>query len=91
MGIEYNEELMRGIAKNTIGNYYYVDAASEVPRVFETELATLFEVVAKNVRLSIDIPKGIRLDKFYGREVMTENGSSTVDLSDIVAGDPGVG
>jgi Ca-activated chloride channel family protein len=88
VGIEYNEELMRGIAKNTIGNYYYVDAASEIPRVFETELATLFEVVAKNVRLSVDLPKGARLDKFYGRELTTENGISIVDLPDVVAGDP---
>ena len=88
VGIEYNEELMRGIAKNTIGNYYYVDAVSEIPRVFETELATLFEVVAKNVRLSVDLPKGARLDKFYGREVTTEDGTSIVDLPDVVAGDP---
>jgi len=88
VGIEYNEELMRGIAKNTLGNYYYVDAASEIPRVFETELATLFEVVAKNVRLSVDLPKGARLEKFYGREVTAENGISTVELPDVVAGDP---
>jgi len=88
VGIEYNEEIMRGIAKNTLGNYYYVDAASEIPRVFETELATLFEVVAKNVRLSVDLPKGARLDKFYGREVTSQDGASTVELPDIVAGDP---
>ncbi len=88
VGIEYNEELMRGIAKNTIGNYYYVDAVSEIPRVFETELSTMFEVVAKNVRLSVNLPKGARLDKFYGREVSAENGASVVELPDIVAGDP---
>ncbi|OGK10694.1 MAG: hypothetical protein A2Y63_02975 [Candidatus Riflebacteria bacterium RBG_13_59_9] len=88
VGIEYNEELMRGIAKNTVGNYYYVDAVSEIPRVFEEELATLFEVVAKNVRMSLRLPKGIKLDKFYGRDVSTENGVTSVHLPDIVAGDP---
>jgi len=88
VGIEYNEELMRGIAKNALGNYYYVDAVSEIPRVFEQELATLFEVVAKNVRMSLRLPKGVRLEKFYGREPETANGLATVQLPDIVAGDP---
>jgi Ca-activated chloride channel family protein len=88
VGIEYNEELMRGVAKNTLGNYYYVDAVSDLPRVFETELATLFEVVAKAVRMSLKLPKGVRLDKFYGREVQADGGMATVELPDVVAGQP---
>ena len=88
VGIEYNEELMKGIAKNTAGNYYYVDAVSDIPRVFEEELATLFEVVAKNVRLSLKLPKGVRLDKFYGRETVGGNGAQQYELPDIVAGQP---
>lgn len=88
VGVEYNEELMRGIAKNTLGNYYYVDAVSDLPRVFETELATLFEVVAKAVRMTLKLPKGVRLDKFYGREVFADGGMATVELPDIVAGQP---
>jgi len=88
VGIEYNEELMKGIAKNTAGHYYYVDAVSDIPRVFEEELATLFEVVAKNVRLSLRLPKGVRLDKFYGREAAGGDGALEYELPDIVAGQP---
>lgn len=88
VGIEYNEELMKGIAKNTSGNYYYVDAVSDIPRVFEEELATLFEIVAKNVRLSLKLPKGVRLDKFYGREAVGGDGALQYELPDIVAGQP---
>ncbi len=86
VGIEYNEELMKGIAKNTLGNYYYIEQVSDIPRVFEEELATLFEVVAKNIRLIVKLPKGVTLAKFYGREVSTQNGILETELPELVAG-----
>ena len=86
VGIEYNEELMRGIAKNTLGNYYYIDNINDIPRVFEEELSTLFEVVAKNLLLKLKFPRGVRLAKFYGREVQTADGFLEVGLPELVAG-----
>jgi len=86
VGIEYNEELMRGIARNTLGNYYYIENVSDIPRVFEEELATLFEVVAKRLELKLRLPKGVNLGKFYGREVSSDNGQVGLELPDVVAG-----
>lgn len=86
VGIEYNEELMRGVAKNTLGNYYYIENVSDIPRVFEEELSTLFEVVAKKLELGIRLAKGVSLRKFYGREVSSQDGQVRLELPDVVAG-----
>jgi len=86
VGIEYNEELMRGIAKNTLGNYYYIENVSDIPRVFEEELSTLFEVVAKKLELKMRLAKGVSLARFYGREVAAEDGHVRLELPDVVAG-----
>ena len=86
VGIEYNEELMRGIARNTLGNYYYIENVSDIPRVFEDELSTLFEVVAKNLELKMRLAKGVTLAKFYGREVSSHNAEVRLELPDVVAG-----
>ncbi len=86
VGIEYNEELMKGVAKNTLGNYYYIEQVSDIPRVFEEELASLFEVIAKNIRLSLKFSKGVSLSKFYGKEVELLNGACETSLPDLIAG-----
>lgn len=86
VGIEYNEELMKGIAKNTVGNYYYIEQVSDIPKVFEEELSNLFEVVAKNLRLKASLPRGVSLSKFYGKDVEVRDGTFTVELPDLVAG-----
>jgi Ca-activated chloride channel family protein len=86
VGIEYNEELMSGIAKNTGGNYYYIDAIDRIPEVFDKELKDLFGTVATGVSLSLTLPEGVELTHVYGFEAARGGSRITVSLPDLVAG-----
>ena len=65
-GQEYNEELMAGIARRSGGNYYYIARPDLLPEVFRKELETLMTIVAKNVRVRLQLPRWVNLRQVYG-------------------------
>ncbi len=65
-GAEYNEELMAGIARRGGGNYYYIAQPMLIPEVFRKELETLMTITAKNVRVRINLPRGVQCRYVYG-------------------------
>lgn len=91
LGIEYNEELLSGIAKTSRGNYHYIDSIDMLPRVFDKELKDLFGTVATGVRLRLSLPDGVELTRVYGYE--SGKGSSghgstvSIDLPDLASGE----
>lgn len=87
LGIEYNEELMKGIAKNTRGNYYYIDAIDQIPEVFERELKGIFGTVATSVTLRLKLAEGVELGKVYGYEAARGGRTVSVDLPDLASGE----
>lgn len=65
-GSEYNEELMAGIARRSGGNYYYIAQPALIPEVFRRELETLMTITAKNVRIRLNLPRGVQCRYVYG-------------------------
>lgn len=65
-GSEYNEELMAGIARRSGGNYYYIQRPDLLPEVFRRELETLMTIVAKNVRVRLQLSKWVNFRQVYG-------------------------
>ncbi|MCH7472710.1 VWA domain-containing protein, partial [bacterium] len=86
VGIEYNEELMSGIAKNTRGNYYYIDSLDQIPEVFDKELKDLFGTVATNVHLTLTLADGVEVSRAYGYEVARGGNKVHLELPDLTAG-----
>jgi Ca-activated chloride channel family protein len=87
LGIEYNEELMRGIAKATRGNYYYIDSIDRIPDVFDRELKHVFGTVATSVALKLTLADGAALTRCYGYEAAQGGRSVSIDLPDIASGE----
>jgi Ca-activated chloride channel family protein len=65
-GGEYNEELMAGIARRSGGNYYYIAQPALIPEVFRRELETLMTITAKNVRVRLNLVRGVQGRYVYG-------------------------
>jgi Ca-activated chloride channel family protein len=86
-GSDYNEELMAGIARRSGGNYYYIAQPSLIPEVFRRELETLMTITARNVRVRLTLPGGVRCRYVYGA-ASPQFGPRTVEyaLSDIERG-----
>jgi Ca-activated chloride channel family protein len=87
LGIEYNEELMKGIAKNTRGNYYYIDTIDRIPEVFDEEIRDIFGTVATGLTLKLELADGVELTRCYGYEAAKGARTVTIDLPSLVNGE----
>jgi Ca-activated chloride channel family protein len=87
LGVEYNEELLGGIAKATRGNYHYIDAIDRIPEVFDKELKAVFSTVATGARLKLRLADGVELTRAFGFEAAKGGSSATIDLPDLSSGE----
>ena len=67
LGADYNEDLMAGLAEASDANYYYVKDTEELPAIFAKELGELLTVAARNVRIEIICPRGVKPMGLIGR------------------------
>ena len=85
-GSEYNEELMAGIARRSGGNYYYIQRPDLLPEVFRRELETLMTIVAKNVRVRLQLSRWIQLRQVHGYQPEFNGRTIEISLPDIERG-----
>ncbi len=86
LGDDYNEDLMAGLAEASDANYYYVKDTEKLPDIFAKELGELLTVVARDVRIEIICPEGVRPLGFIGRTEKFENHKASVNLSQFTPG-----
>src|SRR5439155_8518326 len=67
VGDDYNEDLMAGLAEASDANYYYVKDTEKLPEIFAKELGELLTVAARDIRIEIICPDGVRPIGFLGR------------------------
>jgi Ca-activated chloride channel family protein len=68
VGTDYNEDLMARLAQKSDGNVYFVERSSDLPGIFTAELGSVLNVVAKQVKLIIELPEGVTPMTIIGRE-----------------------
>jgi Ca-activated chloride channel family protein len=86
VGDDYNEDLMAGLAEASDANYYYVKDTEKLPQIFAKELGELLTVAAREVRIEITCPDGVKPIGFIGRGEQFEDQKATVRLSYFTAG-----
>jgi Ca-activated chloride channel family protein len=62
-GAGFQEDLLTGIAKNSGGNFYFIETADAAPEVFKEELGDLLKLVAQNVEVSVTLEQPVKLMK----------------------------
>lgn len=83
IGLDYNENLMTGLAEFGCGNYYFIDDPEHIPSIFEKELNGMMNLVAANVKLSVKIPAGLSLDKAFGYKYELEGNTVIFNFRDV--------
>ncbi len=86
VGDDYNEDLMAGLAEASDANYYYVQDTEKLPEIFAKELGELLTVAAREIRIEITCPDGVRPLGFIGRSEKFENQKASVNLSQFTLG-----
>ena len=84
LGDDYNEDLMTALAEASHANYYYVKDAEKLPGVFKDELGTVKNAVARNVKIRITLPDGVKPKGVLGEDDLTFNGQTiTIPMSEL--------
>jgi len=86
VGDDYNEDLMAGLAEASDANYYYVQDTEKLPEIFARELGEMLAVAARDVRIEIVCPDGIKPLGLIGRPERFEHQQASVNLSQLTLG-----
>ncbi len=87
LGLKYNENLMQDIAEAGGGRYYYIESPTQMARIFQEELSTLFDTMAKNPRLIFEPSDVVRDLEVIGYESSRDKGRYVISMEDFYAGE----
>jgi Ca-activated chloride channel homolog len=62
VGLDFNENLLEALAEQGGGHFYYIERPEQITGVFQRELGELLTVVAREVFLSVAIPRGVAVE-----------------------------
>jgi Ca-activated chloride channel family protein len=65
VGVEFNEKLLMRIAQDSHGKYHFIGNPSEIPGIFEDELAGLRAVSVRNGRIEVTLAQGVQVREAF--------------------------
>ena len=68
VGTDFNEDLMTQLAQASDGNHYFVESSTDLPRIFARELGDVLSVVARQVLVEVECPRGVVPLRIIGRD-----------------------
>jgi Ca-activated chloride channel family protein len=83
VGLDYNENLMVGLAESGGGNYYFIESPHSLASIFRRELNTVSSVVAQNARIELTLGRGVRLLDAIGCEQRMDGNEYIIPIGDL--------
>src|ERR1043166_7437282 len=87
VGGDFDERLMHDLAHEGGGNFYFIESAQDIPRIFSSELGEALEVTVRSAALQVVLPPGADaepLHRFRSRRVTGDN-ELHIELGDLVS------
>jgi Ca-activated chloride channel family protein len=72
VGADFNDTMLNRLTEKGKGAYVFLGSEAVVDRLFGPGFQSLVETIAHNVRFSLDLPKHIAMERFYGEESSTD-------------------
>ncbi|MBK1859005.1 vWA domain-containing protein [Cerasicoccus arenae] len=86
LGGGFNEDIMTALAEAGQGNTYFVENASDLPRIFGAELGDALNVAATNIEIIITPREGVRIKRSLGREAEIKNNRAYFQMPQVYGG-----
>lgn len=87
LGRDYDEDLMQAIAENGGGRYYYIEHPTQMARVFQEEMGSLFETCARDVEIEFKGKAIIRKAEVVGYDDASGTNTAHRSLEDVFEGE----
>lgn len=68
LGLGYNEDIMTQLAQHSDGNHGFAKNATDLQRIFQSELGNLIAVVAQDIEIEIVCPPGVKPIRILDRK-----------------------
>ncbi len=68
LGLGYNEDIMTQLAQHSDGNHGFAKNATDLQRIFQSELGNLIAVVAQDIEIEIACPPGVHPIRILDRK-----------------------
>ena len=98
VGVEFNEKLLMRIAQDSHGKYHFIGNPSEIPGIFEDELAGLRAVSVRNGRIEVTLAQGVQVREAFraspeiytlGAPLVGDDRHISYEIGDLEANVPG--
>ena len=86
LGTDYNEDLMTRLSQASDGNSYFAENGRDLTRIFAAELGDVLSVAAREVRIEIEFPDGVRPVRIVGREGRMDDRRVEIALNQLYGG-----
>ncbi len=83
VGLDYNEDLMTALAARSGGNSYFASSGHELPKIFAEEIGEAMTVVARDIRIRLHCPDGMKPIGVVGREGKIEGQTMSVSVGEL--------
>jgi Ca-activated chloride channel homolog len=87
LGRDYDEDLMQAIAENGGGRYYYIEHPTQMARVFQEEMGSLFETCAREVEINFTGKAIVRKVELVGYDDASGTNATRRSLEDMFEGE----
>ena len=85
LGLGYNEDLMAQLALKSDGNHAFIEDASQLAKVFDSELGDVLAVVAQEITIKVNLMDGARPIKALDRDAEIRGSQAIVSLNQLYA------
>jgi Ca-activated chloride channel family protein len=85
VGTDFDERLLRDMAHEGGGNFYYIEAATQIPDLITSELGEALEVVIPRAVIEIQVPAGSDVEVLNRFRSTTTDGTVRIELGDVVS------
>ena len=87
VGADFDERLLRDMAHEGGGNFYFIEGASQIPAMLTSELGETLEVTLRNASLIVTLPPGATAETLnrFRQARLADRNELRVDVGDLVS------
>jgi len=86
VGLDYNENLMVGLAEYGGGNYYFIESPHSIAHILRREFDAMTTILAQNSILELSFGNGVQIADVIGYPWTADGNRCSISLGDLAAG-----